>query len=69
MDVVIKSRARQVVEGRTGRELPELLRDLYLTQRLTQQEIADAIGVHRITVTKWLADFAISREDRPAAAL
>jgi transposase len=65
----IKSRAEQVVEQRTGRELPELLRDLYVDQRHTQEEIARALGVHRVTVTKWLTSFGITRDDRPAVAL
>lgn len=65
----IKSRAEQVVEQRTGRELPELLRELYVERRHTQEEIADAIGVHRVTVTKWIAQFGITRDDRPAVAL
>jgi transposase len=65
----IKSRAEQVVEQRTGRDLPELLRELYVDRRHTQEEIAESLGVHRITVTKWLARFDISRDDRPAVAL
>ena len=69
MPTRIKSRAEQVVEGRTGRELPDLLRELYVEKRYTQQEIADAIGVHRITVLGWLRDFDITRDDRPVVAL
>lgn len=65
----IKSRAEQVVERRTGREIAELLRELYIDQRHTQEEIARAIGVHRITVNKWLAEYGITRDDRPAVAL
>lgn len=63
----IKSRAEQVVEARTGRALPELLRELYIDRRHTQEEIAQALGVHRVTVTKWLAAFEISRADRADA--
>ena len=65
----IKSRAEQVVEGRTGRELPELLRELYVDQRHTQAEIAEALGVHRVTVTKWLGALGITRDDRAGVAL
>lgn len=65
----IKSRAEQVVEQRTGRELPDLLRELYVEQRATQEEIAAALGVHRVTVTKWLAAFGITRQDRPPVAV
>lgn len=65
----IKSRAQQVVERRTGRELPDLLRELYVDRRATQEEIAAAVGVHRITVLKWLRDFGITRDDRPSVAI
>jgi DNA-binding XRE family transcriptional regulator len=65
----IKSRAEQVVERRTGRELPGLLRELYVEKRHTQEEIAEAIGVHRITVLKWLREFDITRDERPPVAL
>lgn len=65
----IKSRAEQVVERRTGRELVDLLRELYVDQRHTQAEIAVALGVHRVTVNKWLADFGITRDERPAVTL
>lgn len=66
MDTRIKSRTEQVVERRTGRDLPELLRELYVERRHTQEEIAQALGVHRVTVNQWLASFGITREDRPA---
>jgi plasmid maintenance system antidote protein VapI len=65
----IKSRTEQVVEQRTGRPLPEVLRELYVERRATQEEIAETLGVHRVTVTKWLASFGITRDDRPAVAL
>jgi CRP-like cAMP-binding protein len=64
----IKSRAEQVVEQRTGRDLPDLLRELYIEKRHTQEEIASYLGVHRITVLNWLALFGINREDRTVLA-
>jgi len=69
MGTRIKSRAEQVVEGRTGRELPGLLHELYVEKRHTQEEIAEALGVHRVTVNAWLAAFGISRGDRPAVEI
>ena len=65
----IKSRSEQVVERRTGRDLGELLRELYVEQRHTQAEIAAALGVHRVTVNTWLSRYGITRDDRPAVAL
>lgn len=69
MDALRKSHAQMLVEERTGRQLEELLRDLYVGRRHTQEEIADALKVSRPTVKNWLADFGISRDDRPAVAL
>lgn len=60
-----RSWALKAVQASTGREPEQLLRELYIEQRRTHQEIADALGVSRTAVTAWLADFGISREDRP----
>jgi transposase len=64
-----KSYAKETVRARTGREIAELLRDLYVEKRHSQQEIADAIDVSRELVKDWLAEYGITREDRPAVAL
>ena len=58
-----------MVEHRTGRELEPLLRELYVDKRHTQDEIAEALGVHRITVLKWLQDFGVTRPERRDVAL
>lgn len=60
-----KSHAKALVRERTGREVPDLLRELYVTKRHTQAEIAAALGVHRMTVVLWLREYGISRDDRP----
>lgn len=64
-----KSYAQVLVRERTGREVAELLRELYLDKRHSQEEIARAIGVSRATVAGWLTEYGISRDDRPAVAL
>lgn len=70
-----KSHAQLLVEERTGREIGELLRDLYVARRHSQQEIANALStaarttVSRSTVKSWLEDLGITRDDRPAVAL
>jgi len=64
-----KSYAREAVRARIGRPLDEALRELYVDRRHSQQEIADALGVSRMTVSIWLRDFGITRDDRPAVAL
>lgn len=66
----IKSRTEQEVSQRTGRDdVPALVRELYVDQRHSDREIAEALGVHRVTVTNWRAEWGITRDDRPAVAL
>jgi len=64
-----KSWAQEAVRARIGRPLDEALRELYVERRHSQQEIATALGVSRMTVSIWLRDFGITRDDRPAVAL
>ncbi|HEV8698952.1 MAG TPA: helix-turn-helix domain-containing protein [Candidatus Limnocylindrales bacterium] len=65
----IKSRAEQEVSQRNGgRDVPGLVRELYVEKRFSDREIAAALGVHRVTITNWRAEWGISREDRPTAA-
>lgn len=60
-----KDYAAELVLERTGREVPDLLRELYVERRHSQQGIADALGVTRHQVYVWLGRYGISREDRP----
>lgn len=64
-----KGYAQEVVRLRTGREVPDLLHELYVERRHTQQEIADALGVSRFTVVTWLRQHSISRTDRQPVEL
>lgn len=64
-----KSYAQMLVAERTGREVADLLRELYVDKRHTQEEIARALGVTRPTVAMWLREFGINRTDRSAVAL
>jgi arginine repressor len=69
-----KSHAKELVRRATGREVDELLRELYVEKRHSQQEIADglaALGVslNRMTISNWLAEYGITRDDRPPAVI
>lgn len=64
-----KSHAKDAVRLATGRDPEDLLRELYVEKRHSQEEIAAALGVHRMTISLWLREFGITREDRPAVAL
>jgi hypothetical protein len=69
MEYRIKSRGEQVVSARNGgREVPDLLRELYVVQGLSQEEVAEKLGVHRSTVVGWMAEFGIPTRDRRALA-
>ena len=59
-----KNPTQTLVTIRTGREVPDLLRELYVGKRHSQQEIADALDVSRAQVQYWLQQFGISRDDR-----
>lgn len=63
------SHAKELVRRRTGLDVPELLRTLYVDQGHSQEEIAEAIGVHRITVGIWLREYGLTRPGRPPIEL
>lgn len=56
--IEILSPAEQVVEQEQGRPVRELLADLY-GQGLTQEQIADRLGVARGTVIAWMTKYGI----------
>lgn len=69
MDYRVKSRQEQLVSARNGgRDVPELIRELYEVDGLSQEEVAVRLGVHRVTVVRWMAEFGIQTRDRRAIA-
>jgi transposase len=54
-----KSHAQQLVETREGRDLPGLLRDLFVSQRMSKVAIATRLGVSRETVARWIDEYGI----------
>lgn len=61
-----KSTAQRLVQARTGRDLGDHLRELYVERRLTDREIAQLLGVARSTVRQWRGEFGIDRSQRTA---
>ena len=59
-----KTPTQRLVELRTGRDLEELLRDLYVERRYGDLEIGEALGVSRQLVQQWRERLGITREDR-----
>lgn len=45
-----------MAKGLSNTQKKEWAKTLYLKENLTQQEIADRVGVSRITVNRWIAD-------------
>ena len=58
-----KTPLQRLVEERTKRQIDELLRELYVERRYTDQEIATALGgtVTRASVQQWRQQFGIER--------
>ncbi len=59
-----KTYAEKLVQSSTGREVDDLLRELYVEKKYSQEEIARALGVSRGAIVSWLTKYDISRDDR-----
>lgn len=66
-----KTPLQLLVQERTGRDIEDLLRDLYIDRRHSDQEIAAAFGepVTRATVQQWRTQLGITRDARPPIEL
>lgn len=60
-----KTPAKELVRLRTGRDIPDLLRELYVDRRYNLTEIGTALGVSRETVRLWLDEADIKRPEIP----
>lgn len=67
-EIAIKTAAEQVLEARYGMSVPDLLRQLYDVDQMSQQQIADTLGIHRSTVVRWMKELGIPTRDRRAVA-
>ncbi len=63
-----KSRTEQALEAAHGAPVEVLLRRLYVTQGLSQEEVAKTLGVSRSTVLGWMAKYAVPTRDRRKVA-
>lgn len=62
--VVIRTRDMQTLEARLGRPIAEILRDLYVAQGMTVDEVGDELGVTAGTVSRWLGRCDIEARPR-----
>lgn len=67
-DPIEKSHARALVEERFGATIRELLQRMYVEQGHSQLRIAEAFGVERRTVARWMTEEGIPTRDRRALA-
>lgn len=63
-----KSRTEQVLEAKHGLPIDVLLRRLYVTEGLSQEQISDVLGIARPTVSIYMARYRIPTRDRRAVA-
>jgi hypothetical protein len=63
-----KSRAEQLVERAHGASVETLLRRLYVTEGLSQDQVAATLGISRWAVIAWMKKYGIPTRDRRALA-
>jgi DNA-directed RNA polymerase specialized sigma subunit len=66
--ITVKSRHQQIVEARFGEPIDELLTRLYVDEGRSQAEIAEALGVSRNAVVRWMAQLGIESRFGPKPA-
>lgn len=64
----LKSRAEQIVEQRHGASVEALLRRLYVAEGLSQDDVAETLGVGRKAVIRWMAKYGVPTRDRRKVA-
>lgn len=59
----------QRIEAQRGRPMDEILRDLYVVQGLTLEEVGKDLGITKGAASHWLARFGIqTRKSGPVPA-
>lgn len=56
-----RTHAQALVTLRTGKPVEVVLRELYVDQGLSQADIAEQLGISRMTVAMWLREFSIDK--------
>lgn len=63
---LIRSAEMQRIEHREGATIEDVLAGMYVDEGMTQDEIAERLGVSRPTVVRWMAAAGIPTRDRRA---
>ena len=65
----LKSRREQLIEHEHGATVETLRRRLYVTEGLSQEQVAETLGVSRDAVVAWMKKYRIPTRDRRALAV
>lgn len=60
-----KTFAMQLVEAREGRPLEDLIDELYVRGGLTQQQVADRLGITNSALSRWMSALGIPTRKGP----
>lgn len=58
-ELATHTRGMRVLERRIGRPLQEVFEEMYLDRGMTQQQIADELGIDVGSVSRWMARLGI----------
>lgn len=64
--LIFKSRVEQRIEAEHGAPVENLLNRLYGDEQLTQEQVAERLGVARGAVVRWMVKYQIPTRDRRA---
>ena len=64
--IITKGRREQIVEARFDAPVPDLIRLFYVEDGLSQDQLAEKLGVSRGTVIDWMKKYGIPTRDRRA---
>jgi transcriptional regulator with XRE-family HTH domain len=66
--LIVKSYVEQRLEHQHGVTVETLLRRLYVTEGMSQEQVAQTLGVSRMSVYLWMRKYGIPTRDRRAIA-
>lgn len=64
--IITKGRREQIVEAHFDAPVPDLIRLFYVEDGLSQDQLAEKLGVSRGTVIDWMKKYGIPTRDRRA---
>lgn len=65
-NIVTKGQREQIVEARFDAPVPDLIQLFYVEDGMSQDQLAEKLGVSRGTVIDWMKKYGIPTRDRRA---